>query len=87
MIPGGGQEGEGEGGGDEGYTVTRTMQRRRTSFVSFLSEKETKEIWPPPLLSISSRCYDGLYKQLNINMTIIHSLPLFIRTLTSAAQR
>ena len=52
MIPGGGQEGEGEGGGDEGYTVTRTMQRRRTSFVSFLSEKETKEIWPPPLLSM-----------------------------------
>lgn len=36
---------------------------------------------------ISRRCHNGLYKQLNINTTIINSLLHFIRILTSAAQR
>ena len=49
---GGEQEGEGRAGGNEGIVDTDGANEKDTawSFVSFSSEKETKEPWPPPLL-------------------------------------
>ena len=49
------------------------------SFVSFSSEKETKEPWPPLPLYLGDVMMDPdpelyLYKQLNLNMILINSL-------------
>ena len=51
---GGEQEGEGRAGGNEGIVDMDGENEKDTvwSFVSFSSEKETKEPWPPPLLQM-----------------------------------
>ena len=51
---GGDKEGEGGGGGNEGIGNTDDASEKDAawSFVSFSSEKETKEPWPAPLLNL-----------------------------------
>ena len=48
--PGGGEEGEVGVGGNEGISdaVDANEKDAVCSFVSFSSEKKTKEPWPPP---------------------------------------
>ena len=81
-----GENGGGKGNGDVGNTKEGKGMRY---FVSFSSEKGAEEPWPPSLLTLGGFMMDPdpeqLYKQLNINMTIINSLPFFITALTSAA--
>ena len=77
-----GKEEKGGEGGNHGADDEEEMNAAR-SIVSFSSKKETKEPWPP-LFCIFRRwrwilIHISLYKQLNINMTIINSLLLFIR--------
>ena len=64
---GGGRENEENGDADDAKEKDAAR-----SFVSFFSEKETKDPWPPPLLSVvmdpDPEYY--LYKQLNINMLL-----------------
>ena len=93
-IHGGEQEGEGEVGGNEGNGDANNAKEKDAawSFVSFSSEKETKELWPSPPLSLGDVMMNPdpelylYYKQLNIDMILINSLSIFIKTLTSVAQ-
>ena len=85
---GGGRRGKGgHVGGNEGNDNADNAREKDAarSFVSFSSEKELKEPWPPPLLPLGDAMMDPdpeyyLYKQRNINMILINSLSLFITT-------
>ena len=66
---GGGEVGENVGNDDANDAKEEDVAQ---SFVSFSSEKETKELWRPPLLSLHRRCHVGsgfvsaaLYNQIN----------------------
>ena len=58
--PGGEQEGEGGVEGNEGNGDADDAKEKNDapSFVSFSSEKGTKEPWPPPLLSLGDVMMD-----------------------------
>ena len=75
----------GRAGGGRGRRRERREGIRAVLRLLFLGEGDEGALASSS--PISRRCHDGSYKQLNINMTLINSLPLFIRTLTSAARR
>ena len=58
--PRGEQEGEGGVEGNEGNGDVDEAKEKNAawSFVSFSSEKETKEPWPPPLLFLGDAMMD-----------------------------
>ena len=60
LDPGGEQEGEWGVGGNEGNGDADDAKEKNDapSFVSFSSEKGTKEPWPPPLLSLGDVMMD-----------------------------
>ena len=60
LDPGGEQEGEWGVGGNEGNGDADDAKEKNDapSFVSFSSEKETKEPWPPPLLFLGDSMMD-----------------------------
>ena len=62
----GGYVGENKGNGDADDEKEKDAAR---SFVSFSSEKETKELWPPSLLHISRRCLDGSGSGVSVHTT------------------
>ena len=83
------RRGKGEEEGTRG-TATRTTRRRRTPrgpWSPFPRRRRDEGALASSSPISRRRRRDGLYKQLNINVTIINSLSLFIRTLTSVAQR
>ena len=58
--PGGEQEGEWGVGGNKGNGDADDAKEKNAarSFVFFSTEKETKELWPPPLLSLGDVMMD-----------------------------